>query len=126
MAIVASALAAGGIEDRITLPIARVIEQGPGPLQGGGAQEIRRCVHRIAGSIANSAIDTFNAGIGLCTGGAFGIHAGNIIVPAARWVMHGLGINPAVKERIHIHGQIFDDRQIAQGPDMDFAACCDL
>ena len=43
----------------------------------------------------------------------------NRIIPRQPTVVQPLGGHPLVKERVHIHGKVFDDRQIAQGADAE-------
>ena len=64
----ASALRRHGVEEGITSIVARVIIECPGALQRRWAEIIRVAGDRVAGRIADRAIDTFDTGAGLDAG----------------------------------------------------------
>ena len=119
MAIMAPARAGYRVENGHAAFVLGIVEQGPGPLQGRRAEIIRVARHRIAGGIADRAVDTFNASIRLNPRGTFRVDRCNRIVPRERAVMHALCGNPFVEKRVHIDRKILDNRQVAQRPDSD-------
>lgn len=99
--------------------ITRIIHQGPGAVERCRAKVIAIPGHNIAGSVADGAANTFNAGIGFAPGLAAGGDHGEFIRQGAirrvLWLKKALRALPSIEKRRQISGQVADHRQIGQG-----------
>ena len=119
MAGMAARIARHRIQPFTARAITRIIHQSPGAVECRRPQIIAIPGHNIAGSVADGAADTFNAGISLSPRLAARRHYGKFIrhgairrVPRLKKPLRAL---PFVEEGRQISGQVADHRQIGQG-----------
>ena len=103
------------------LGVAHVIDQGPGAVESGGAQEVGPPLHHVARRIAHRAADALDAGVHGLTLGAVGAHAGKWLVAGLLALKAPEGPRPFVEEGAHVGGQVLDHRQIGQRRDLQHA-----
>ena len=120
-----TAVAAAGpgyrIEDGIAAIVARVVIERPSPLQGGRPEIVRIACDRVAGRIADRAIDAFDAGAGLDALRIVRRNGGKLVVASCRRVVDGFRLHPFVEERVHVGDKVLDHRQVAKRGDMQLA-----
>lgn len=121
MAIVTAIVLGYRIEHGFVPTIALVIDQCPGPLQGGGSKIIAIAAYRVTGGVADRAVDAFDAFIGDGALRRGCIDGNNGIVTGCTGMMHPFRLCPFVKKRIHVGDQILDDRQVSQRGNLQFA-----
>src|SRR2546430_1655693 len=78
--------------------VALVVDQGPGAVERGRAQIVGVPAHRVAGRIADAAIDALDAGIRRAAGGAVGRDRLDRLVARLRGREHALRLLPLLEE----------------------------
>jgi len=119
MAGMAAGIARHRVQPFTACAITRIIHKRPGAVERCRPQIITIPGHNIAGSVADSAADTFNAGIRFAPCLAAGCHHGKFIrhgaIRRVLWLKKPLRALPFVEKRRQISGQVTDHRQIGQG-----------
>src|SRR4051794_40299997 len=92
--------------------IANVVDQRPSAVERGGPEIVRIPAHRVASGIADTAIDTFNSGIGGLAFGGRRLDLLDLIVTCLRRDKRALRLLPFIEERTHVGGEVLDDGQV--------------
>ena len=67
VARMAAGIDGNGGDMGVAFPIPYVVDQGPGPVEGGGSQIVLVPIDHVAGGIADAAADTLDPGICFAT-----------------------------------------------------------
>ncbi len=118
-------MAAAGGRDRLqthrVCAVANVIHERPRAIERRRPEIVGIPAHGIAGGVAYPAIDAFDGGIGGDARGAVRPDAFDLVVARLRRHERALRPLPLVEEGLHVGGQILDDGQILERPDLETA-----
>src|SRR5581483_4387579 len=102
--------------------VAHVVDEGPGAIEGGGAQIVRIPAHRVASRVAYGAVDALDGGVDGEPLGARRRDALDGIALGPTRPERALGLLPLLEERLHVAGQVLDDGQVGERADLEPAA----
>src|SRR5262245_42086687 len=98
-----------------------VVDEGPGAIEGGGAEIVLVPAHGIAGGKTYRAVDALDGRVGRDARRGGGLDPLDGIGARLAWAEHALGGLPLLEELAHIARQILDHRQVRERPDLDLA-----
>src|SRR5262249_18157869 len=115
-------VAAAGSRDRLqtlgVCAVANVVDERPRAIERRRPEIARIPAHGIAGGVAYAAIDAFDGGVGGDARGTVRPDAFDFVVARPRGHERALRPLPLVEEGPHVGGQILDDGQILEWPNL--------